>query len=448
MDGLKRITTGLLALGGAFVLAGPATAQVYPPEGQSLSRMGAIETVRTHTQTSAGLPADVSGSAASPFSASEDPAMTASAARAAKASPLLRLEPPAYLAALTERLDQAATFDRTVGLAAAIIENGQVAMVYTAGETAAGSGVAVTEETRFRAASVTKSFTGVLLAILESEGLIDLDDEVPTSILDLKGPDQPTWLELMSQSSGLPPNAYDNLIEGGVSAAEARARLSTVDLVCRPGECYTYQNVAFSAAELLIEQATGLSYEEAVRQYIFAPYGLTTAGVGEDDLVSDPDWARPHRGWARASDRPGGGASRYDQVPSAASITVSLNDMIAWAQANLAWIDGLPVDVRERVFTPYTVSPRETRGLGPLRARVDETYYALGWRVYQWGDRTLIAHAGYLSGYGAQVVMEPETGFAFVALWNADGRAPWRLWPTVMDLRTGDGPGDWLDQID
>ncbi|MGJ3231592.1 MAG: serine hydrolase domain-containing protein [Oceanicaulis sp.] len=444
MAGLMRLNEGLLAAAGALALAAPAAAQFYPPEGQSLSRMGAIEIARTgpYEQT------EGSGPSVGPFSPTGALAASETARRTAKASPQIRLEPPEYLDDLRDRLDQAATFDKTVGLAAAIIENGEVAMIYTAGETAAGSGEEVTAQTRFRAASLTKSFTGVLLAILESEGLIDLNAKVPTSILDLKGSAQPTWIELMSQRSGLPPNAYDNLIEGGVSAQEARARLSTVDLVCQPGECYTYQNVAFSAAEFLIEQATGLSYEEAVRRYIFGPYGLTTAGVGEDDLVSGPSWARPHRGWVRSRDQAGDPSSYYDRVPSAAAITVSLNDMIAWAQANLAWMDGLPEDVRERVFTPYAESRRETRGLGPLRARVDETYYGLGWRVYEWGDRTLIAHSGYLSGYGAQVVMEPETGFAFVALWNADGRAPWRLWPTVMDLRTGDGPGDWLDQID
>lgn len=444
MAGCNALRSGLFAAAGAFALTAPAMAQFYPPEGQSLSRMGAIEIARIGPYEQS----EDDGPAVGPFSPTGALAASQTARRTAKAAPQIRLEPPDYLDDLEDRLDQAATFDRTVGLAAAVIENGEPVMIYTAGETSAGSGERVTAQTRFRAASVSKSFTGVLLAILESEGLIDLDAEVPTAFLDLKGDEQPTWIELMSQRSGLPPNAYDNLIEGGVSAQEARRRLSTVDLVCRPGECYTYQNVAFSAAELLIEEATGLTYEQAVRRYVFAPYGLTTAGVGEADLVSGESWARPHRGWVRDRDQAGAPSSTYDQVPSAASITVSLNDMIAWAQANLAWMDGLPEDVRERVFTPYGVSRRETRGLGPLRARVDETYYGLGWRVYDWGDRTLIAHAGYLSGYGAQVVMEPETGFAFVALWNADTRAPWRLWPTVMDLRTGDGPGDWLDQID
>lgn len=103
--------------------------------------------------------------------------------------------------------------------------------------------------------------------------------------------------------------------------------------------------------------------------------------------------------------------------------------------------------MRERIHTPLTDSRRETRRLGPLRSRVDHTWYGLGWRIYEWGDRTLVMHSGYLSGYGAQIVLEPATGFAFVALWNSDNRPAWWLWPTVMDLRTGDGPGDWIEHV-
>ena len=39
------------------------------------------------------------------------------------------------------------------------------------------------------------------------------------------------------------------------------------------------------------------------------------------------------------------------------------------------------------------------------------------------------------------------TVFAFVALWNSDNRPAWWLWPTVMDLCTGDGPGDWIEEV-
>ena len=365
----------------------------------------------------------------------------------AMSAPEIDLAPPDYLDDLTVRLEQASDAERVVGLAAALIENGQVVMIHTSGETAAGSGEPITADTVFRSASVSKTFTGTLLAKLEADGLIDLDAPVPADWLRLKNARQPTWLELLSHQTGLPPNAYDNLVEAGYAPEEVRERLAGVDLVCPVGECYTYQNVAFAAAARLIEDATGLSYEAAVRRHLFEPYALASAGVGEDDLVRAASWARPHRGWRRTRDQAGSPRSRYDSLAPAAGVTLSLNDMIAWAQAHLSETSGVPQAARERAWSEHVRSLRETRNLRRLQGRVGDTAYGLGWRIYEWGDRRLIAHGGYLSGYGAHIVMEPETGFAFVALWNADARAPFRLWPTVMDLRTGDGPGDWIDQI-
>ena len=70
----------------------------------------------------------------------------------------------------------------------------------------------------------------------------------------------------------------------------------------------------------------------------------------------------------------------------------------------------------------------------------------MGWRIYDWeSERTLITHGGAIAGYGSHIVLEPETGFGFVALWNADFGLPRMLWPTAMDLRTGDGPGVFVE---
>jgi beta-lactamase class C len=373
----------------------------------------------------------------------------AASVTAAAAAPEIDLPALEYFEPLMARLEQAAGFEHSVGMAIAVLEHGEPVLIYTAGETSAGSGEMITSDTVFRAASLSKGFTGVLLALLEHDGQIDLNRAVPTGTLRLRAPRQPTWMEILTHRTGLPRNAYDTLINDGRDAAFARAQLAGVDLVCPVGSCYTYQNVAFSALEHLVEESTGLSYDAALRRYVFEPYGLERAGVGVESLLNSVSWAAPHRGWARTVDAPGSPQSNYDAMPSAASVTVSLNDLIAWVQALLRTEaeGGLPDAVRARVFTPYTETLRETRGLGGVRERVSETHYGMGWRIYHWGDRRLIAHAGYLSGYGAQIVMEPETGFAFIGLWNSDGRAPWRLWPTVMDLRTGDGPGDWIDQI-
>ena len=357
-------------------------------------------------------------------------------------------EIPEYIADVRTQLDRVVQDDRIVGLAAAVIENGEPVLVYTHGQVSAGASEAVAPDTLFRAASVSKTFTGTLLALLEENGLLDLDAAMPADLLTLENSRAPTVLEVVSHQTGLPPNAYDLDLEAGQRPQRIRERLSDVDLICPVGECYTYQNVAFSAVEGLVEQATGDDFETAVRNWLFEPLDMPSASIGVDQLTDQNSWARPHRGWRRSSNRAGNPQSNYDLVPSAGGINLSLEDMIAWAQSQLGTRPGLPESVRARAHAPQVETVRETRRLGELRRRVDSTWYGMGWRIYDWGERRLVMHSGYLSGYGAQIVMEPETGFAFVALWNSDNRPAWWLWPAVMDLRLGEDGSTWLDRFD
>jgi len=352
-----------------------------------------------------------------------------------------------YLETLETRLDAAMADRRIVGLVAAVIENGEPVYIYTHGETAAGSGEAVTRETLFRAASVSKTFTGTLLGLLEADGLVDLSAPIPGDVLRVRGSRQPTLEEIASHRTGLPPNAYDLDLEAGQAPSRIRERLASVDLLCPVGDCYTYQNIAFSALESVVSEATGEDFGTAIRSRLIEPFGLPAASVGTAALTASPSWARPHSGWRRLANRAGDPETPYDTIPSASGLNLSLDDMIVWAQVQMGARPGLSDTVRSRIHAPLTDTLRETRRLGELRERVDQTWYGLGWRIYDWEGRTLVLHSGYLSGYGAQIVLEPETGFAFVALWNSDNRPAWWLWPTVMDLRTGDGPGHWLDRF-
>ena len=365
------------------------------------------------------------------------------------ASPIVETAPPAvdYLGVLRDRLDAAMDDPRMVGLVAAVIEDGEPVFIYTQGETAAGSGEAVTRQTLFRAASVSKTFTGTLLGLLEAQGVLDLEAPVPGDVLRLQGPRQPTLEDIASHRTGLPPNAYDLDLEAGQAPSRIRERLARVDLLCPVGECYTYQNIAFSALEHVIEAATGEDFTTVLQDRLIEPLGFPSASVGSPALITSASWARPHSGWRRLANTPGNPETPYDRIPSASGLNLSLDDLILWAQVQLGTAPGLPEDVRQRIHAPLTPTLRETRRLGDLRQRVNETWYGLGWRVYDWQGRTLVLHSGYLSGYGAQIVLEPETGFGFVALWNSDNRLAWWLWPTVMDLRTGDGPGAWLDRF-
>lgn len=356
-----------------------------------------------------------------------------------------------YLDAFRERLEQVMARQETVGLAVAVLEQGEPVLVFVGGEEEAGSGRPIRRDTLFRAASVSKGMSATLLAILEHEGRLDLSQPVPNELLPLPRGRQANALQLLSMRTGLPSHAMDRQMEGGQNVSLLRQRLDTLRPACAPGECYTYQNVAYASLEVIAAQAAGLEFSTALRAYLFDRVGMRNATVGADAMRASDSWARPHRRRDRDDDgnpRAGDPETVYDSVPAAASVNVSIDDMIAWAQAQLGTSGLLPQSVLDRVHTPQGETPSQTRRLYRLSERIDSTWYALGWRVYDWNGQTLLTHSGYLSGYGAQIYMEPETGFAYVGLWNMDGDAPWWLFPTLMDLRMADGPADWLDQLD
>ena len=338
--------------------------------------------------------------------------------------------------------------DELVGLAIGIIDGGKLVYKNTLGETTIRSGDLITENTVFRIASVSKTFTGTLLADLAESGLIDLNAPISTELFDLKGTKQPSLLEVASHQTGLPPNAYDNdLEEGRLSLDHIMQRLTGVELVCPVGECHTYQNLTFATLGEVIGQAAEKSYEEALQSYIFDPLAMHTASVGNQALQASDSWAVPHRIDEIRNRRyvPGDPASPYDQVAPAAAINASLKDMLAWAFANLGLNPALSQQSISAAHSWVVDTPTQNRALWRMANRLEETGYGLGWRHYIWEDRHLITHSGYIAGYGAQILLEPARDFAFVALWNSDARSPWYLWPTLLDLQDKGSAGSWLD---
>ena len=101
------------------------------------------------------------------------------------------------------------------GAALSIVNINNSDYIHTMGVTKTRNGQKVNKHTRFRLASVSKTFAGSLSAKLAANGLLELDKPVSDYIPDFKGTVYENDLKvfhLLSHSSGLVPNAYDNLI--------------------------------------------------------------------------------------------------------------------------------------------------------------------------------------------------------------------------------------------
>jgi len=185
------------------------------------------------------------------------------------------------------------------GAAFAIVRRNQVLHIATVGHTTAARKQPIDQQTTFRLASVSKPFAAELVGLLVEDGILSWDDPVVRYVPNFKIKDDTAQIRihhLLGQSTGLIPHAYDNLLEDGKSMVNIWQRMSNLPYICDPGKCYGYQNSVFSLVDPVVEKATQLDYGTLIEQRIFKPLNMTTASVGFEAFINNPNHAEPHAG--------------------------------------------------------------------------------------------------------------------------------------------------------
>lgn len=289
------------------------------------------------------------------------------------------------------------------------------------GRTKVKQGRKVDAHTRFRLASVSKTFAGSLTAKLATEGKIDLDREISHYLPQARESkfENLKVYNLLSHSSGIVPNAYDNLVESRMSYIDITDKLFDIQPICKPSICYGYQNVMFSLIDRVIQAKTGLDYKTWVEEFLFAPLGMRDGGVGLKNLTKDNNFAAPHvlgrKRWHTARLK-----SNYYKVLPAAGINASAADMVFWLKAQLGHFPGvLSLDALTVQSRPYVQTKRELKRR-IWRKHVKEAHYGLGWRIYDFEGTLLFYHSGWVQGYRTDIVVIPSMNIGYSMLLNAE----------------------------
>ncbi|AZZ98714.1 serine hydrolase domain-containing protein [Pseudoalteromonas sp. R3] len=326
-----------------------------------------------------------------------------------------------FVNAYSKQLKQKLKEKSIPGAALSIVHREHGEHIVGIGVTKVRKGQKVTANTRFRLASVSKTFAGSLTAKLAAQGVLDIEDTVAEHlpIFTNSAYGEAKLYHLLSHSSGLVPNAYDNLIESRMSYDKIYPKLVDVEHICRPGICYGYQNVMFSLIGDVIKQSTRLSYESWLEHFFFAPLGMKDAGLGHAHMTKDDNFAAPHvRGkkrWHTAKLKP-----HYYKVAPAAGVNASAADMSQWLKAQLGiYPSVLSLDALTIQSRPYTRTKRELRRR-VWRNYVEQAHYGLGWRIYSFSGELMYYHSGWVQGYRTDVAVLPELGIGFSLLLNAE----------------------------
>jgi CubicO group peptidase (beta-lactamase class C family) len=183
-------------------------------------------------------------------------------------------------------------------------------------------GVPNTLDTRFDTASVTKLSTAVAALQLVDQGKLTLNTRVieRLGLRDTTISPEVTLYHLLTHSSGIGDDAEEEAGERYEDVWLTRTSYlvrETADFLPQfvhkapnfpPGQRCRYNNVAYILAGLLIEQASGQSYRDYVRQHVFAPAGMADSDFYAMDQViprvaegADPilDEAGALTGWKR-----------------------------------------------------------------------------------------------------------------------------------------------------
>lgn len=341
------------------------------------------------------------------------------------------LEPIVVERDLKARARKVAARRPAVGLAIGVVRGGRLDVFEGHGLADIASKAPVTEDTIFRIASLTKTFTAIAVAQLGEQGLIDLDAPANDYLRAYKlvpaipGIHSPTVRHLLTHTAGIPEVVRtSDALHPEWGRFESRPATWSVKLgeqlpsladyyrgrlrvVIEPGTVFAYTNHGFATLTQIIEDVTGMSYERYVRERIFDPLGMRDTDVLRSERIVSrlaTGYELTPRGAKAVTDREwiGKGAS---------AIYSSTRDLARYVSALLGGGSNEHGTILEprtlaMMFEPHFQQDPRLPGIG------------LAFFRHEISGHRVVGHDGRMPGFHASFLVSPEDGVGVIALTN------------------------------
>jgi CubicO group peptidase (beta-lactamase class C family) len=286
----------------------------------------------------------------------------------------------------------------------AIVQNGRLVYAHASGLEDVAAKRAATTRTRFRIASITKTFTAVAVMQLVEAGKVKLDEHLATYLPGAPHAREVTVRQLLMHTSGIPNFADAAFNDGSVRTPTTKAAIVAAagqkPLAFAPGTRYAYSNTGYVLLGLLVEKVAGTSLAAYENDRIFAPAGMRDTTVGEP---------APKSGTATGyMDSKGTPAQPYD-----ASWTYAAGDIVSTpsdlARFDIAMMNGALV-------LPQTFAIMQAN---PIATDEEDAKYGLGLTLFPLADLTFVGHHGGVPGFESDNEMLPDQKFAVIVCGNS-----------------------------
>ena len=311
-------------------------------------------------------------------------------------------------AALAERVDKAA---KGAGIVAGTITpNGRDVFVY--GCATRSCDQPLRADTIFEIGSITKVFTGLLLADMVERGEVNMEDPVAKYLPDTftvpsRNGRQIALLDLATHFSGLPR------LPGNLSPADAANPyadygasklydfLSRYQLARDPGEQHEYSNLGTGLLAHALSLRAGMPYEELVRKRILEPLKMTASSITLTEAQ------RRNAATGHSGDMKPTVMWDFDVLAGAGAIRSTAGDMLKFAEAQLGISD-----------TPLKASIARMQSIRRHTSAPDLDQM-VGWLVLKKYGTEILFHDGSTGGFRSAIALDRATKRGVVVLANA-----------------------------
>lgn len=319
--------------------------------------------------------------------------------------------------AITAALEQWLESADTPGVAAAIVHRDGPTRVAAAGLRKSGSEVRFQPSDKVHIGSCTKAMTAALIGMLVQDGLLDWNSTIADVLPELASQIHPdygsvTLEQLLCHRSGMPANAKNWWLQKGATVSETRTAIAIDSLqtgpASPPGEKFNYSNLGYMVAGLMAEARTEQTWESLIRERLFQPLGMASAGFGPTGSVRDVD-----QPWGHAGAKPPLRPVQHDNAPAlgpAGRVHCSIAD---WGQFARMMLGEYPQLLHDSTRERLSIVPEPFRRVGQN--------YGYGWVVVRrgWAEGPALSHNGSNTYWSAVIWVAPRRGVAYLAATNA-----------------------------
>lgn len=288
------------------------------------------------------------------------------------------------------------------GMSVAVLRGDSVILARGYGFADVEHHVPATDSTAYTVGSVTKQFTAAAIVLLSQQGRLRLDDPITRYLPEGSAVwSRVTIRQLLTHTSGIP---QDTTIDERRDYSESELVRSAVrPLEFRPGKLESYSSTGYALLGVIIHRVAGVPWGDFVRDHIFRPLGMRTAGVNSamDSL------ANRAVGYYLVNDTLQKADPVSPSLNSAADccLSLSVRDFAQWATG----LNHGKVLGRSGLKLSWTPVRLNNGGVYP---------YGLGWNLFEQRGYRRIGHSGAWLGSHATIQRYPDFDLTVIVLLN------------------------------